>query len=505
MKSKLTLSAAFVLFGLSANAQSEVDASIFSRLTPGGTARSIAVGGGMSAIGADMGAMGVNPASLAFYRRSELSITPGMYFTNTESALNGFSYSGNRNQFIINNAGLVLASSINEDNDARPWKSIAFGINYNRTANFHDRFYNKSNPTTGSITERWANTAGTNAPNSLYPYDESLAYQSYLIDRNADGTYSSAVPSGTQLIKSEDYSVKGGIGELQMALASNYKNKLYIGGSLGLAFLDYEVASSYSEKAANPRTTDLRELTYNYSYRTTTNKIGSDRNSSNNVGVNLKLGAVYRFDNNFRLGIAFHTPTWWTLRDTFSARLSANLYVPSRGNSYDGTVSSAMPGTYEYSYSSPLRGVLSAGYIIKKVGFIQAEVEAVNYGAGRFSLGNNDRDYERDLNQRIKDKYQSTINARVGGEFVLDVFRVRAGYAYYGPVLQAGLNAERQSMNTFSGGLGIRNRGWYLDIAYQYGIMQSTHAPYAGSNAVAQNTKETHMALCTFGLLFGGD
>ena len=41
-----------------------------------GTARSMAMAGAFTSLGADMSAMGINPAGLGMYRSNEISITP---------------------------------------------------------------------------------------------------------------------------------------------------------------------------------------------------------------------------------------------------------------------------------------------------------------------------------------------------------------------------------------------------------------------------------------------
>ena len=73
------------------SAQNEVDALRYSRLDFGGTARSQAIGGAQTALGADAGNLSGNPAGLGLYRRSEFSFTPGISFGNTSSAVDGLS------------------------------------------------------------------------------------------------------------------------------------------------------------------------------------------------------------------------------------------------------------------------------------------------------------------------------------------------------------------------------------------------------------------------------
>src|SRR4051812_26928289 len=57
---------------ISAFGQNPSEALRYSLLKPGGTARGLALSGAMGAVGADATAMTINPAGIAFYRRSEI-------------------------------------------------------------------------------------------------------------------------------------------------------------------------------------------------------------------------------------------------------------------------------------------------------------------------------------------------------------------------------------------------------------------------------------------------
>lgn len=52
-----------------------------------GTARSMAMAGAFTSLGADLTSMAINPAGLGMYRRNEISITPLMSFARAETTL----------------------------------------------------------------------------------------------------------------------------------------------------------------------------------------------------------------------------------------------------------------------------------------------------------------------------------------------------------------------------------------------------------------------------------
>jgi len=83
------------------------DALRFSREDLYGTARSLAMGNAMTAIGGDIGALTVNPAASGVYRYSEFVITPGLdTYTGTSEYL-GFSNKQSKTRFNLGSVGFV--------------------------------------------------------------------------------------------------------------------------------------------------------------------------------------------------------------------------------------------------------------------------------------------------------------------------------------------------------------------------------------------------------------
>ena len=63
-----------------------------------GTARSMAMAGAFTSLGADLTSMAINPAGLGMYRRNEISITPLMSFARAENNAPAFNSNG-KNDF----------------------------------------------------------------------------------------------------------------------------------------------------------------------------------------------------------------------------------------------------------------------------------------------------------------------------------------------------------------------------------------------------------------------
>ena len=75
---RIAIIAALTAAAVSAGAQNMYDAAFFSQNNYYGTARSMALGNAMTAVGGDLGSIGLNPAGSAVATYSQVSITPGV-------------------------------------------------------------------------------------------------------------------------------------------------------------------------------------------------------------------------------------------------------------------------------------------------------------------------------------------------------------------------------------------------------------------------------------------
>jgi hypothetical protein len=110
-------------------------------------------------------------------------------------------------------------------------------------------------------------------------------------------------------------------------------------------------------------------------------------------------------------------------------------------------------------------------------GFITADIEYVNYKDASFKAERNDtegRDYYNSVNNIIDTLYTNAINVRLGGEMKFNTFMVRLGGAYYGNPYKN----ETSNLIKVSGGVGYRNKGFFIDLAYIYSMHKDVHHPY---------------------------
>lgn len=477
-------------------AQDEADALRFSSISPQGTARSIGFGNALGSIGGDFSSVSVNPAGLGIYRTSEFTFTPSLKINSTSSDYLGQTMDDNNTRFTINNLGLVMTSTAKGKNYKKSdWKSVSFGLGINRIADFNRNYTYQGMNNTSSATLVFELDAIN------YPQDVSntatfagLGYQSFLLDTNsALGGYETVVPFTSGIDQRRSVEERGGITEIALALGGNYQEKLMLGATLGIPSLRYKKKTTYSEyDNSGNNNNDFDNFTYTETLDTRGN------------GVNLKLGAIYKFNEVFRAGASFHTPTYFSLTDIQNRNIVSNTENFKQSLGYtDGPVTriDAPTNEYEYSMTTPWRGVISAAAIIAKKGFITVDYEFVNYKSARLHFDDIDAGYETSVNDGIKGMYKGASNIRIGGEVNLDLLMVRLGFGYYGsPYQNTTMNAERMDV---SAGIGFNFDDWRMDIGYIRSMYTQDEMPYTvGYSNIIAPTANINNSLNNVALTF---
>jgi len=487
----------FIFLGLSTPAwvlgQSDADALRYSQTSLTGTARFVSMGGAFGALGADFSALSYNPAGIGLYRKSEFTFTPSLYTEQTTSYFQGQSGINDKSNFNFGDIGFVFAKPLSRDNATEGWKSLNFAIGYNRLNNFHTRsFYegvNKNNSYLDYLVQGANNNGAGTPPSSLDPFYQNLAYQTYLInnpDTDRPNLYTGVIPAGGELQRRIS-ETRGSVGEMVLSLGSNYSNRVYIGGTMGIDFLHYEENTSYQEIDKNNSIFDFNNFNLQQNIYTS------------GVGINFKFGMIYRATDWMRIGAAIHTPTWYSMHDDYNNTMYSNF---DNGDSY---AFGSPFGSYDYSLTTPFKAIGSLAFVIGKQGLISADYEYLDYSNMHFS------DYYSsftDVNNQIRYTYSSAGNIKVGGEWrFADIFAIRGGYGYYGSPFTSGyaVTGADQSMSTYSGGLGLREASYFIDFAYAYSVSHNYLQLYSLADQSvpgAINKVQTNNFMLTFGFRF---
>jgi hypothetical protein len=488
---KYSLVVSLVLFSVLSFAQVPEDALRVSWTTPSGTARNQAIGGVMTSLGGDMSANFINPAGIGLYRTSEFVLSPGFNFFNNGSTFRGTKNAQTGNGFVLGTSGFVFG--INDPYRAN--RSSAFSIAVNRSASFNNHINYKGLNNFSSFSEAYASEiAGSgltldNALNSnTISFPARMAIYTFLADTLTTlqgGTEVVATPlryayekdTAFSLNQQNDISTKGGITEIAFSFAGNRNDKFYWGASIGLPILNYERTSVLTE-------TDAGSNAKNYFKSATL----TERYTSKGIGLNLKLGLIFKPIENIRVGAAIHSPTIFGVKDTYDATLTTDLENYNAASTVNvSTLNNGVIPQYNYDQNTPWRFLGSVSYIFKEAadtrkqrGFVSADVEYVTYGSNKFSNSDpgvtEDQAYFNSINSAIKRIYKGALNAKIGGELKFNTIMARLGFAYYGnPYRDQPFKGNRMYI---SGGLGYRNKGYFVDLAYVHRITKDVNFPY---------------------------
>lgn len=454
---------AVMLIGLSsasyiAIAQDETDAFRYSYLSTQGTARSIGFGGALGSIGGDFSSLSVNPAGIGVYRSSEFTFAPAIRIGSVEGRYTGNSMADNNTRFTIGNLGLVLTSAPSGRRYQRAdWKSVSFGIGINRVADFN-RNYVYSGRDTSSFTELFAYDANKYPEdiNNLGTY-AGLGYQSYLLD-TFNSRYISVVPWWKNPRHQRAVRERGGMTDFVLSVGGNYRERLILGATLGIPSLRYTREMIYQETDESGESDNFFN---NFKY--------TENLTTEGTGINLKLGFIYKLEDQFRLGFAFHTPTYFGMKDVQTKSLTSNTenFKTDLGivdaNPLTIITSDDIPtNTYEYSMITPWRTVVSGAAILGKTGFVTMDYEFVDYSSTRFRYAFQDRDAETYINEKIRNTYKGGHIIRLGGEAKFDMLMLRLGIGYYTSPFK---NYSGDRLDA-SAGVGLRFDTWFLDLGF---------------------------------------
>ncbi|GIV43539.1 MAG: hypothetical protein KatS3mg035_0662 [Bacteroidia bacterium] len=265
----------------------------------------------------------------------------------------------------------------------------------------------------------------------------------------------------------------GSMAETAISYAGNYSNKLFIGATIGFPTIRFRFNSIHTEEV-NPQ--DTNSILKSFNYR-------EDLYTRGN-GFNFKIGVIYRLNDYVRLGGALHTPTFYSLSDSWSSRISAN-YVNGTTLQYDSP-----NGSFNYSLNTPMRAIGSIAFVIAQKGLISADYEFVDYSNMR--LRSNTYKFF-DENDDIRRSYSAAGILRVGAEYRAEPFALRAGYANWANAYRPNV-ANNSSRNDFSFGLGIREKEYYIDFAYLISVSNSQYYIYDPGfvSAAKLNTTNNH-------------
>ena len=477
----------FLFLASTAFSQESADAIRYSMTDHGGTARSRAIGGAVTALGGDLSAAYVNPAGLGLYKTGELTFSPSIFLNRSKTDYLNTTNKEKKNGYEYNNFGVVLPKDGSYNGR---WSNFTFAIGMVSPVNFSNKVFLSGKNNQSSFSEKYLeelvknNVTDPNKAATNFPYSASLAFNTYLIDTllNPNNTikgYRSLAPIASGLLQQNTVTTSGGIRDFFMSASANYSDKIYFGGTIVFSKLTYERNSVFRES-------DMNKMLNNFNYFES-----EDYLYTSGVGVGIKLGAIARPIKDFRIGLSYHSPVVYSMIDQYSAKITTDLEGYMRNgvlkqSSLD--LNNGSMGQFQYNFSRPSKLLLGMCYTLSadenvknQKGFVSADIEYDNYTNAKFSPSvnaayNSGRDYLNEVNANVKTQYKSGLNIRVGGELKFNVLMARMGLNYMtNTFTTAGLTNKRMNIST---GLGYRNKGYFVDLTYIYQIWNDAYFPY---------------------------
>jgi len=412
-------------------AQDITDALRYSQSEIQGTARFRALSGAFGALGGDMSAVSLNPAGSAVFSQSHASFTfSNNNVDNDTQYFNGLTTSNTSNFNLAQGGGaFVFASNTNS-----PWRKFTLGIAYDRTNNYNDEWNavgtNTNNDgqfgnSIASYFHDYANGVRLGDISLLegefvedayrdignvfgFGYQQAfLGYQSFILDpddpdNDDNTTYFANVNNGT-FEHDYLYTSTGYNGKFTFNLAAQYEDNLYLGLNLNSHFINYERTTSLLEDNANGG-----PITF-IDFDNTLSTIGS--------GFSFQLGAIMKLTQEFRVGLTYDSPTWYTIEEETTQYVNSNLAASDI--SYIEDVINIYPA---YKLQTPAKIMGSLAYIFGKQGLISFDYSVKDYSAIKFRPTSDT--FFADQNNIISNDLKQASSYKIGGEYKYRLNRV---------------------------------------------------------------------------------
>lgn len=462
------------------------DAVRFGNVEPLGTARFMGTGGSMTAIGVDYTTLHTNPAGIGWNRFSKAQLTPGFVLTPVNTTLRGSANNGSDSRsaptFNIPSLGLIYA----QPTRSVKMKSFNIGVGLTRLADFNETIsyegYSEGSIVDGIVenindgfTDPFRDDLIFDIPNALLQDGDGF-FSDFDLEENLGG----------QTRKLGTVERSGSLNEFAIGAGGNYNDKLLWGISLGVPFVNLTEVKTYDE------IDDRDEIT-------SFDNAGFDENLEfSGSGVNFKFGVIYLPNLQSRISVAVHSPTFWTLDETYFTTLEYNFTAD--GAAQGGTALSELSEA-AVNLRTPWRFRLGGGYIIGRSGFVSVEADYADYSGNSFSF-DDFATLDDANNEDIDATLGSSINVRLGGELNFKPFQVRAGVGYRTiPNVEIRYDEDPAAISA-SLGAGWAKDKIFIDFAVRGEQYNGFYAPYrtfAFDGNVVDTERTRFTALLTVG------
>ncbi|MBR5175641.1 MAG: TonB-dependent receptor [Bacteroidales bacterium] len=532
---KTFIAITLMLAAVTAGAQTMYDGLTFSQNNYYGTARSMGMGNAMTAVGGDLGSVGINPAGSAVYNYSQFTITPNVTMSSMNASWSAYpvngtdTYTGQVNKTLSRFTMPNIGATINFNTGRkRGLKGVTYGFVVNSVNNYTGQmmtggkndmtsyqssiavaadgydidFLNGYLDASGGSIDDWkhpyqnaddrgyyapwnvitnaqagsiANYGDVNDPDYYYRYIAATEGFTQTSDKDQYGNYIYDIFLGGPLNQSFGKKVTGGKTDAILNLGFNFNDKFFLGFNLGITSLNYDYDEYFKEAAVDP--SDFRidydeATTYFTDYRTRYSY------SADGAGVYGKIGFIAIPVEGLRIGAAIQTPTTLFIDEIWRHSTDVNY----QNSSYNGNATSP-EGNFSYRLATPYRANAGLAYTFMGMGLLSVDYEMTDYSTMKFKdrSGGWSETFD-DVNRDIASCMGVSHSVRVGAEIKpIPEFAIRAGYNFTTTPEYDGSVTLNDKLHILSAGVGYSSKGsFFADLAARYSAFSDEYiSPYA--------------------------
>ncbi len=436
----------FIFFSLTINSQNLQEILNITLDRPNGTARFESMAGAFGALGGDLSAININPASSSVFNDNEYSISLGTDKKSNKSIFFNNSKEMSNNKFSVNQGGGVwLLKNFGGGNINK----ISFGINAQTNNSFSNSFEVIGRNKANSIDKFFINNSlGFNSSDLSVGNNESiagvykylgenfgysaqqafLAYQAYLINYDKDSNSFYSLANYSEGVDQKYISESKGVNtKYNINFAIQYKENYYF----GLNINTHEIyINNY-----------IRHQESNFAINSAITGITFENNLvTQGEGVSIQLGGIAKF-NSFRLGLSYQSPTWYNLWDETYQYLETKS-IDKDGVNYQDKIDPRIINSYpKYKLTTPSSITTSFAVVIGKLGLLSLDIVSRDYSKIKAKPN---RDF-LNTNKKIENQLTNTIDIRLGSEIKLKRLSLRAGYGKMGSPYEGSISLNNNS------------------------------------------------------------
>ncbi len=543
---KFFTGAALSLIAFGAAAQETYESAELATEDLNGTARYVAMGGAMEALGGDISTMSTNPAGTAMFRRTWAGISGGLTVQKGNKIGNGLKNGVTNADF--NQAGFIFVNKVG----ANSWFNL--GFNYHKGRNL-----NQIVAATGALDGSSANSISYTSllmPSSSdpqYTLNSALDNLDYYAVLEPSMNDNQIVARAANAFASHT-KTSGYISNFDFNFSGNINDRVYLGLTFGIKDVRYDQRTEYDEDFT-------QEGTYAM----------ADERTIRGTGFDAKFGVIVRpiEDDPFRFGVYVNTPTWYELKqqvhtevntqgifnsatqetsnytsppyDTYGRPIYYKITTPwkfglSAGSTFGNNIAIGL--TYQFSDYSSINNRVNTGEFIYRDTYYNGWGNYTTYETSSKTYAD-----DQQMNRNTKNNLKGVHLLKVGMEVKpIRTVAIRVGYNYESAIYEKYaskdysiaylMRNDNNSVTNISGsyntlrsftnwqathrvtfGVGLQlYKNLSLDLSYQYATQKGDFYPFQkeiSNDGTVKNTptvcevkNNRHLLNATLGVRF---